>query len=108
MLQKILDTTKIYTSCKDKIEYSLVMIELEQDLKRFDSKFPEILERNTPKNSNAYLIKILPSTKTFSPKHHRFIFYLEYGNLKNGIFNLLEKIEIEGKEYLQSETLPMI
>ncbi len=56
-----------------------------------------------PNDSDAYRVVVTPSTRTYYPGLHRFIFTVQYGNLVNGEF------QPNGKPVMyQSETLPMI
>ena len=93
MLTRILDTSGIYMNDPK------IRSELETDLRRMD----RLQHENIPKGVDTYRVKVSPSTRTYMPGLHRFIFEIKYGNIKGGEF------EPKGETvFHQTETLPMI
>lgn len=93
MLTRILDTSKIDTNNPE------IKFELEIDLNRMD----KLDHSKKPKGTNAYQVKVKPSTQTYMDGLHRFIFEIQYGAIRKGKFK--PKGELI---FYQSETLPMI
>jgi hypothetical protein len=93
MLTRMLDTSGI------DMNDPLIKSELEIDLRRMD----RLKHEEMPDGVNAYNVIITPSTRTYSPLLHRFLFEIQYGCIIGNNF------EPKGKPLrYQSETLPMI
>jgi len=97
MLTRILDTTDIDVTDPEIQAY--IQAELNTDLRRMD----HLKHEKKPEGSDAYRVKVMPSTQTYTPLFHRFRFEIQYGKLVNG------ELEPKGEPVLyQTETLPMI
>ena len=93
MLTRILDTTEI------DMDNPEILAELDTDLRRMDYMKHEEM----PEGSDAYRVKVSPSTRTYMPGLHRFRFEIQYGKMIDG------ELKPKGEVALyQTETLPMI
>ena len=93
MLTRILDTTEI------DMDNPEIRAELETDLRRMD----HMKHEEMPEDSDAYKVRVLPSTRTYMPGLHRFRFIMQYGKMLDG------ELKPKGEEVVyQTETLPMI
>ena len=93
MLTRILDTIEIDMNDPE------IQSELRTDLRRMD----RLKHEEMPEGSDAYRVKVMPSTRTYMSGLHRFRFEIQYGSLVNGEF------EPKGEPVLyQTESLPMI
>jgi hypothetical protein len=63
----------------------------------------KLRHENLPENADAYLVKVMPSSQTYTSHLHRFIFEIQYGTMKDETF-----LPIGKPVRYQSETLPMI
>jgi len=93
MLTRILDTTRI------DINNSQIKHELEIDLRRMD----HINHEDAPKGTEAYILIVEPSQRTYSSMLYRFRFEIQYGKYDSNKF-----IPLGEPKKTQSEALPMI